>query len=108
MLTYTFDFLLKYSCFKLVRYGCKGWKGVGPLPKEIRRKLTFSACPTSPAFAEGASEPTSFASDFRDRVPVGRSSFSVRSRRALPITLTEDRLMASAAIIGDSKSPVTG
>jgi len=26
----------------------------------------------------------------------------------VPITLTEDRLMASAAIIGDSKSPVTG
>jgi len=35
-------------------------------------------------------------------------SCSVRSRRALPITLTDDSAMAAAAMIGDSRSPVNG
>ena len=40
--------------------------------------------------------------------PVVQSSFSVRRRSALLITLTEDRAMAAAAMIGESRSPVAG
>ena len=35
-------------------------------------------------------------------------SFTVRSRAALAITLTEDSAIADAAIIGDSRMPNTG
>ena len=34
--------------------------------------------------------------------------FAALSLRALPITLTEDRAMAAAAMIGDSSRPKTG
>lgn len=37
-----------------------------------------------------------------------RSSFTRLNRRALLITDTEDRLMARAATIGDSRTPKTG
>jgi hypothetical protein len=35
-------------------------------------------------------------------------SFCARSRRAFPMTLTEDRAIAAAAIIGDSSNPNVG
>jgi len=45
-------------------------------------------------------------SDLRDVASGQRSTR--RSRKALVITDTEDRLIAAAAIIGDSRRPVTG
>jgi hypothetical protein len=39
---------------------------------------------------------------------MAQSSWVVRSRRALLMTLTDDSAMAAAAMIGDSKSPVNG
>lgn len=38
----------------------------------------------------------------------GSQSFTARSRSALPITLTEDSAMASAAKAGDSSRPKAG
>lgn len=40
--------------------------------------------------------------------PAAQPIFWVRSRRALPMTLTEDSAIAAAAIIGESSIPVTG
>lgn len=37
-----------------------------------------------------------------------QSSFLVRRRRALVVTLTEDSAMAAAAMTGESSSPVSG
>ena len=42
------------------------------------------------------------------KAPSHSHSFTVRSRRALVITLTEDRAMAAAAICGESSQPNTG
>ena len=58
--------------------------------------------------------PTRFAparkptSPFQGEVQRGQSSFTLASRSALPMTLTEDSAIAAAAMIGDSKMPNTG
>lgn len=39
---------------------------------------------------------------------LARYNTTLRSRSALVMTETEDRLIAAAAIIGDSRSPVAG
>ena len=49
--------------------------------------------------------------DLADASPSGEPLFHkcwVRRRRALPMTLTDDRAMAAAAIIGDSNHPKAG
>ena len=46
--------------------------------------------------------------EFRLRRALYPLSFAPRSRRALAMTETEDRLMATAAIIGESSRPNSG
>ena len=44
----------------------------------------------------------------RERPDASPQSFTERSRRAFEITDTDEKLMAAAAIIGDSNIPVSG
>ena len=50
--------------------------------------------------------PAQLACSGSDRM--AQSSWAVRSRRALLMTLTDDSAMAAAAMIGDNRSPENG
>jgi hypothetical protein len=59
----------------------------------------------------GARGPTSKFSRCLAPLPtygVGSANFTNRSRSALLMTLTDDSAMASAAMMGDSSTPITG
>jgi hypothetical protein len=78
---------------------------------QIRRPLRSS--PVDPTDGSRLRRPRGRAARWlRPRAGRGRAarsqSSTVRSRRALPITVTELRLIAAAAIIGDSSQPSQG
>ena len=69
-----------------------------------RARSAFAGDPASPA-PSSAARPALAARASSRSLPQRRT---LRSLRALPITETEDRLMAAAATMGERRSPSTG
>ena len=87
----------------LVRRFCGGDSGVGrycPSQHQQRGKQQQTEQPRDTPFHNGATPPRHDGS--------GHCNFTVRSRSALPITLTEESAIAAAAMAGDSSRPSTG